>query len=58
MRPALQHSVLDTRFYPIQVIRNQIEDLVVVNTRVRGSEEPGGYIRALASERSHLRIDY
>ena len=50
--------MLDIYWRLWQVIRNQIEDLVVVNTRVRGSEEPGGYIRALASERSHLRIDY
>ena len=30
----------------------------MVNNRVLGSEEPQGYIRALASEKSDLRIDY
>ena len=41
-----------------KVIKNHIEDLVMVNSRVQGSEQPQGYIRALASEKSHLRIDY
>ena len=42
----------------IKVIKHHIADLVMVNSRVLGSEEPQGYIRALDSEKSHLRIDY
>ena len=42
----------------LKVIKHHIEDLVMVNSRVLGSEKPKGYIWALASEKSHLRIDY
>ena len=42
----------------LEVIKNHIEDLERVNMRVRGSELTKGYMRALASERSDLRIDY
>ena len=42
----------------MEVIKNHIEDLVMVISRVRGSEDPDGYILALDSARSHLRIDY
>ena len=42
----------------LEVIKSHIEDLERVNMRVRGSEQTKGYMRALASERSDLRIDY
>ena len=42
----------------LEVMMSHIEDLERVNMRVRGSEMTKGYIRALASERSDLRIDY
>ena len=42
----------------MKVIKNHIEDLVMVNGMVHGSEDPDEYIRVLHSDRSHLRIDY
>ena len=42
----------------LEVVMSHIEDLERVNLRVRGSELTRGYMRALASERSDLRIDY
>ena len=42
----------------VEMIMRHMEDLETVNVRVRGSEMTRGYMRALASERSDLRIDY
>ena len=42
----------------LEIVKNHIEDLERVNMRVRGSEMTRGYMRALASERSDLRVDY
>ena len=42
----------------LDVVKSHIEDLDRVNARVRGSELTKGYMRALASDRSDLRIDY
>ena len=42
----------------LEVVMSHIDDLERVNMKVRASELTKGYMRALASERSDLRIDY
>ena len=42
----------------LAAILDHIEDLQVVNTRVRESDMADGYLDPLASDKSELRLDY